>query len=241
MAGVRGLGLRQHEVQRSDGLDGVVEDVPEVLLRLRHPTAGGHFWEEAFEQAEVVQQADGCSRPGRGEAAGQLVSLALRRRQADASGVAANGLSRLRRDVEVELGGEADGAQHAQRVIYQRPLRDEADNVRFEVGQAAVGVDERDRRSNRERLDGGGERVDGEVALAQVGVDIAAQASDIDDAERALVQHDAGDASFVVEQDEVAIEAVGDHPGDRGRIAWHGQVEVGQRAAQEGIAQRAAD
>ena len=91
-----------------------------------------------------------------------------------------------------------------------------------------MGVDELDGCAVRQRLDRSGERVDGEVALREVGGDVAAQAGDVDDAHGSFVEDDAGGVTLCIERDEVSAQAAGERASYFVRVTRDGKVEIGQ-------------
>ena len=81
-----------------------------------------------------------------------------------------HGLQRARLYVEAQLGGEADGAQHAQRVLVEAALRlaHAAEQPALEVGAAAEGVGDMPRGVH-------GHGVHGEVPPREVGLQRTAE------------------------------------------------------------------
>ena len=102
--------LGEHEVERRDRLQQVIEDVPVVLFRLGNAATGGHFRQQAFQQAQAVEQPKGGRRAFRRQDAGQLVALPLRSDVVEAGGVAAHDRGRAIIDGETKLGAQAHAA-----------------------------------------------------------------------------------------------------------------------------------
>ena len=97
----------------------------------------------------------------------QLVLDALPTDNLDAVGHPFEGLEGLVLYLEVELGGEADAAHHAQGVVGEGDLWVEgrSDDAILEVGQSVEGVNEL---AETVTVQADGHRVDGEVAAVLV-------------------------------------------------------------------------
>ncbi len=81
-----------------------------------------------------------------------------------------------------------------------------------------------DHRAGLDVIERHGERIDGEVALAEVFVDAAAQGRDVDDAHGPFVESDARGASLRIEEHVVTAEPIGKRAGERRRVACDGEV-----------------
>ena len=137
-------------------------------------------------------------------------------------------------DLEAELGRQARDAQRAQRIGDERVGADHAQALVLEVLRAAVRVDEL---AARQRL---GHRVDREVARAEVGLQRAAlQRGDVDLPAAVAGDHAPG-AELVGELERGAAGAPAQAARGTAHVAVDDDVEVGRRAPQQAIAQRAA-
>src|SRR5205823_13140400 len=91
-------------------------------------------------------------------------------------GVGADELLGQRREPEAELVLEPYGAQQAQRVVLEDRLRDRAQAAEGDVLEAAARIDD------LAACEGARERVDGEVARGEVGVDRPAKRGEVESA-----------------------------------------------------------
>ncbi len=185
-------------------------------------------------QAELVEQGEAAQRVGAAEQPPQLGQLPLPRRPRGELGLRAGQRRGLGVDREAEVGGEAGGAQQAQRIVAEARLADDPQPPALEVGEAAEGVD---RLAAGERHRNGAE---GEVARRQVGLDRRA-------AQRGRVELPGAVAGDRAPGRELGRElecepalGVGDGLGDALGVAGDGEVEVGHLAAELRVADRAA-
>jgi hypothetical protein len=96
-------------------------------------------------QAFVAQLGDAFDRVAGGQQLEHFVEKPGGRHVLEQAGHFADRLFRVRVDEQAELGGEADGAQHADRVFAVAGTRfaDHAQGLLLEVGDAVVIVDDR--------------------------------------------------------------------------------------------------
>ncbi len=127
----------------------------------------GEFGQYDLQQAAVVEQAPARRRTRRGHDFKKLVLDALAGEDLDTLRVAAQSLEGFRRQSEIELCGEADGAEHTQRVVAERYVGVErcADDAFAYVGQTVVKVDDL---AEVVGVDADSHGVDGEVAAGYV-------------------------------------------------------------------------
>jgi hypothetical protein len=129
--------------------------------------------------------------------------------------------------------GEAEAAQHAQRVVVKVGLPDYPDPAGGEVVEPADQVEQRSARQSPEQ------GVDREVAAPHVGLDAAAlQRNDVDLSP--LGDKAPGDARRPPEREAAHAEAAGDCDRASARVAVDDQVEVVGIVTEQAIAQRAA-
>ena len=107
------------------------------------PDLRGDVGEEALHEAGRVEAAEGLLGPAEGEEAQDLLEEAGARGGEDLVGVAADRLERVGVDREAEARGEADGAEHADGVLAEADVRvaDAAQDPLAQVAQAADVVD----------------------------------------------------------------------------------------------------
>ena len=122
------------------------------------------FGEEFVEEAGFMEEFEAAAGSAFGEDAGEFVALAFGGDGVDLRGEFADGVEGVRFNGEVKAGGEADGAEHAEVVLFEAAVRraDGADHAVFEVGASADVVED---------LAGHGveeEGVDGEVAAENI-------------------------------------------------------------------------
>ena len=147
----------------------------------------------------------------------------------------------LRLDGEVELMGQAQEAEDAHRIVRERGGPARAKPTGGEICDAAGRVPDRGRPlEQRGEIDG--ERVDGDVARRQVGLESRrAEIGQIHVEGRRARQEDAGHAVTLAERDERAPETLG-QPARGGEAACRqGQVHVAQRALEKQVTHRSAD
>ena len=113
------------------------------LGRLGDAAQPHHFRQDACQQAELVEQLEAAGRAAFGEDPRQLVAHALGRDLVDVGGFAADAFDL---EMEVQAGGEADGAQQAQLVfgVAKLGVADGADHAAAQV-VAAVDIIEHGR------------------------------------------------------------------------------------------------
>ena len=125
-----GVGL----VQLFEQQQGVGPDVALGMIfgRLLDAFHGRDFRQHVGQQAARIQHFEAAPRAAFGEDADQFVANPLGGNPQDQRVVAADGLEGGGLDLEVEAGGEADGAQHAQMVFAKALVRvaDGADDAR---------------------------------------------------------------------------------------------------------------
>ena len=136
---------------------GVLVDVlvPVVLVALQRE--GRQLGQHQRREAGLDEQGQAAARVRRADQLDQLVADPLRGDDRDPVGHRGDGLDHLGRDGEAELGGEAGGAQHPQRVVGERVLRTagRAEQPLGQVDDAAVRVlDAPPRDPDRHRVDG---------------------------------------------------------------------------------------
>ena len=144
----------------------------------------------------------------------------------------------LRRDVQVELAGQAERAQYTQGVVAERRLGNRPEPPCRQVRGAAQGIDERPPPVQDVRQ-AEGHGVDGEVPLAQVRLErIALEGRDVDG--EPAPQHDAAGPVRIVQRHEGTTQAVRQLPSERQSVRRERKIHVVNRAAQEGVPHGAA-
>src|SRR5208283_475181 len=105
------------------------------LGRLSDAAHADGFGQDFGEEAEVEEQLEAAARAALGEDSGEFVADTLGADVGDLVGVAADGGGGCGVDLEVEAGGEADGAQHSQLVLdeAQSGVADSANDAGGEV------------------------------------------------------------------------------------------------------------
>lgn len=214
----------------------VVEHVVGVVgARLGDAAPGGDLGEDGVKESEAIEEAEAGAGVGEGEDPSELVADALGSGAGDGRGAGGDLVRGGGVDVEMELGGDTGTAKEAEGVGVEDGGGGHTEAAGGDVVEAAGDVD------GGGAADGDGEGVDGEVAAAEVVVEGALQLGDIDVADGAGVEDDAGDGVVAVELDEVAVEGGGEVTGKGEGIAVDGNVEVVDGAAEERVAHRAAD
>ena len=144
-------------------------------------------------------------------------------------GMVADGLLRVRLHGKTRLGRDAHSAQKSQGVLCQDTGRRLADDAVAQVRNASGGVDERPTGDGPVcvgQQDGDG--VHGEVAHAQVVVDVALQDGDVDAPLGGAGRNvgDAVDAAFRVEGNGGPAHLSGNPLRQRLGVVGHGKVDV---------------
>ena len=120
----------------------VAVNVVRVIAALLDALARGDLGQNALEQPALVEQLDRPARPLGLQDLAQLVrdSLGGDDRLHEPALHLSHGRRDLRRRFEAELGREADGTKHAQRVVAERLRRVDrrAEHLRGEVGATAA-------------------------------------------------------------------------------------------------------
>ena len=213
----------------------MVVDVGVVEVALADAVQRQDLRQDRRGDPELLHQLEAVADVLRGDDALELGEDALGRDAVELRRAAGDLLRGGAVDLEPELDGQADGAQRAQRVVGQRLGRDHPQPPEAQVHAAAVRVEQL---AAVERL---GHRVDREVALAQVGLDpVLAQRDEVDVPGVARAD-DAPGAELAGEPERRA--AGGAREGARGlaRVALDRDVDVVGRAAEQPVADRAAD
>ena len=144
---------------------GVLADAAQCLELRQHPCG----------RAQFVQQREPAQRLRAGEQQPQLGQLTLPRGLRRTRRRVAGEAHRLGIEREPEFGAQPGRAEDPQRVVGEGALGDRPQDPRLEIGGGALRVDDLAAVGELKR-----DRVDREVALAQVGLDrIAAQATDV--------------------------------------------------------------
>ena len=128
----------------SSGAQGVLPEVDARRLLLRQADLPREEREERRQQAGLGQHAEATRRCRHGQHLAQLLADALGRDRGGVRCSRAQRRERGRLDLEVELGGQADGPQQAQGVLVEAlgRIADRADDPGREVALAAGGVDQ---------------------------------------------------------------------------------------------------
>ena len=128
--------------KRVGGAERVVERVAGEALGLRHAAQRGQLRQQDPQQPQLFEAPE-CSGgwPRGGEQAEQLVANALAGERRRLGGVATNGGLGGRLHHEPEAGGEADGAEHAQRILGEARIgvADRPQHARLQVAAPSAG------------------------------------------------------------------------------------------------------
>ena len=102
----------------------------------------GHFGQDVLQQTRGVQQFESAARAAFGQNSVQLFPNTLRRNARDALVHFSDRRQRARLDFKTKARGEADGAQHAQMVLFEtlRGIANGADHAVLQILQAAYVV-----------------------------------------------------------------------------------------------------
>ncbi len=247
-AQARGVGAEQlvqpilHADLLGQHLERVVVDVEVVVVALVHAVEGCQLGQDRLEHAQAVRQLHAGERTGRDHEPAQLGEHALSGGLGHPRGGRLREPLGLRVGSEAELGGEAGQAQGPQRIALVGLRAQHAQGGGLEVGAAAERVDRlAGRRLERREVHRARHRIDGEVALAQIGLDrVALERREVVHALIAAVDHPPG-AERLRQPEHGPLELGREGArGPRG-VAGHRHVDVAHRAAQQLVAHGAAD
>ncbi len=134
--------------------------------RLRNALKGGDLRQNFGEEAGGVKELEASAGAAFGQDAGEFAADALGRNAVDAGTERPNCLECGGIETEGEAGGEADGAQHPEMILFEPRewVADGADNAAVEVVAAADEID------NNVGFGIEKESVDGEIAAQNVGL-----------------------------------------------------------------------
>ena len=231
----RGRGIALEVDARLQDLERVAVHVAVVVGVLLDAAQRRELGQDGGHEVELVHEREPAHRRVGADDAPQLGEDALLRGAGQPGRVRADRGRRVGVDLEAELGRQARDAQRAQRIGDERLGADHAQALAVEVARAAVGVDEL---AAGQRL---GHRVDRQVARAEVGLERAAlQRGDVDLPAAVAGDHAPG-AELVGELERGAAGAAAEAARGAAHVAVDDDVEVGRRAPQQAVAQRAAD
>ena len=213
----------------------VVVDVEVVELVLLHAAQRRELGEDLRGEPVRVHEREAGADGGRGDDLLELAEDPLRRDALEPRRGARHRRRRVRLDRQVEVDREPHGAQRAQRVVVERGGTDHPQPPRVEVRAAAVRVEQV---AAGQRLR---HRVDGEIARGEVGADVVVAQHDEVDVPGAAVADHAPGAERAGEPERRAAGRARERARRRLGVLRHGEVEVGRRAAEQAVADRAAD
>ena len=135
---------------------------------------------------------------------------------------------------------ESEQSQHAERIVGERRAPARPESAGGEIAEPSGRIVDLGRPAEeRAELDGQG--VDGDVASAEVGVEIRApEVGEIEVERRRRGQDHPRHPVGLTERDERAPEAIRQSTGHRGAIARQDEVDVVKRPPEQEIADRAA-
>jgi hypothetical protein len=215
---------------------GVAGDVEVVIATLLHAVQRRQLGQHGGGHAQRVHELQALQRARRAQERLELGERPLggHRGQVRRARLRPGDGLRLRR--EAELGGEPGQAQRAQRVVGEAARRDRAQPPRLQVGHAAERVDPRAVSGERLR-----DRVDGQVAPPEVLLERRlAEPQHVELPAVVARDHPPG-SEGLRERERVAAGPAARGPRHRLGIAGDDHVEVGGRALQQPVADRAAD
>ena len=213
----------------------MVVGVEVVVGALADPTEAGQLRQDDGGRAEAVEDPEAGQRLGTREQAGELGELALAGRLGGARRLATGQLDRLLLGFEPDPGSEPGRPQYPQWIVGEGAVRAGAEDAGLDVVETAGGVD-RGAAGERHR-DG----VDGEVAKPQVELDrVRPQRGDID-LPVAVVGDDPPGLEVLGELERMPSGVGGDLPRRLFDVAVEGDVDVDHVAAQDRVADGAAD
>jgi hypothetical protein len=223
--------------QVGEHFERVPMDVEVVVGVLADPAQPVELREHLGGGAELVEELEPAQRIGAGDQQPQLGQLPFAGGLARADGDRPRERDELRVELELELSAEAGGAHDPQRIGGKAPRRDGPQHPRLEVGAAAKGIDRLGSRVAELDRD----RVDGEVALAEVGDDrVAAQGAHVDMPGAVRGQHPPG-TELGRKLERRTARRAGDPPRRIRSVTVHSEVEVDDRSPAERVADGTAD
>ncbi len=230
-------------------LEGVLVDILVAVVLVRLQLHRRQLGEHVVREAALDEQIEARARLRGAQQLGELVAHALDRDVEDPRGHVADGGERGIVEAEAELGGEADGAHHAERVVAERDLggHGRAQHLGEEVVDAAGRIHQHHLRQAH------GQRVHREVAAHEVLLErraeldlglpgdavvlVRAVGRDLD----LLPLHARADGAEGAADVPVGVGDGLHDLEDAIRSGVGGEVEVRRGAAEEGVAHGAAD
>ena len=212
-------------------------DVEVVIRVLDDPAQRRELGEHGVGRPEGVEQLEAPNRVRAGDQAPELGELALAGGLRGAGGLGASEPEGRRVDLEAELGGEPGRAQDSQWVVGEAELGDRAQDAGLDRLDAPGRVDR-----HAARVGGGDrDRVGREVALGEVVLDrLAAHPGDVDVPATVARERPPG-SELGRELERRPTGGRGDLPCEVARVAGDREVDVDDRAAEDRVANSAAD
>ena len=209
--------------------------------RLSRGTHGGDLRKDHVEHRPRVGLANCGRAPRQPQDVSQLVPHPLPCDGHESGGRSVREPLGLRLDGEIELMGQPYQAEDAQRIVRECGGPARAKSTGGEIGEAAGRVPDRGG-SLQQRGEIDGERVDGDVARRQVGLEgRSTEIGQIHVEGRRARQDDTRHAVTLAERDERASETLGQPAGGGEAARCQRQVHVAQRALEEQVPHRSAD
>ena len=195
----------------------------------------GELGQDRPHQAEPIREREPVPQSGSEHEAAQLREDALARGLAHARRRLGGEPLRLGIGREAELGGEARQAQRTQRVVLVRRRAEHPQPAGLEIGAATQGIDE------LAAIPRTRHRVDREVALRQVGLDgLALERGEVVDAPALLIHHPPR-AEGLRQPEHRRAQLCRQLARCLLGVSLHGDVDVRDLAAEQLVAERAAD
>jgi hypothetical protein len=232
-AGGRRIGLQRHG--GVEHFERVVVHVAVVVDALLHAAQLVELGQDHRRDSEGLEASMPARTPGARTIRRSSAKIRSPADARQAGCVAADRGGGVGLDRPAALRREAPGAQRPQGILGERALRHHPDPAAGEVLAPAERVHDS---PPAERL---GHRVDGEVARGEVGAQVAVAQRDEVDLPAAIRAGDAPGAEGLRERERARPRRARQRPGDGPGVARHGHVEILGRAAQQAVADRAAD
>ena len=206
------------------------------LFRRAHRLDLRHDGPEHAERVGAAQRACGLGQRQENQ---QLVAYALGGHAPEPARRIAHASRRRGRQPQPQRRLEPHRAQRPQRVVGEHAGSGGPQTSRGQIGEATGGIDDRRAAPSEQRVEGDGERIDGEVARGEVGRE--RRSTKVRHVQReTTLDHHAGGAALGVEDDARAAHPLGTAARQRDGARRHGDVDVCRHATQDHVADGAA-
>ena len=213
----------------------MVVHVEVVVRTLLHAAEVGQLWQDLAGHAERQHQLEPAERAVAPDDPFELGEDPLRRHRGEGGRKAARNLGSGAVDGQPQLDGEAGKAEGSQRIRRKRRRRDHPQPPGFEVHPAAERIDQ------LAAGEGLGDRIDREIALAEVILDRrAAERSEVDLPRVVACDHSPRPESLG-QREGGRADPAGERACDRRGVSRDRHIKIDRRPPQQPVSDQTAD